>query len=89
MATSRPTFQASNSFHDTVVNLYFPPGGILSKRQVTRARKALCGISTCTCGGSLGERGKQPRLRGMPADMGWICEPLDDGRVQLFGTNSR
>ena len=29
------------------------------KSWVTKARKALCGISYCTCGGELSERGPQ------------------------------
>ena len=31
----------------------------LSDSQVARCRRALCGIAGCTCGGNLGERGRQ------------------------------
>ncbi len=45
-----------NDFHNTscTVNI-----GVLSSRQASRVRKILCGIRGCTCGGELGERGRQ------------------------------
>lgn len=45
----------SNSFHNTEVTL-IAKGGYLSRGQVRRARKALCGIGECCCGGSAGQR---------------------------------
>ena len=61
----------SNDFHKTVVRLNTTEGKALSQSQIRRARKELCGISDCCCGGDLGERGTQdyevvsnPRLGG-------------------------
>jgi len=31
----------------------------LSPAQIARVRRILCGVSGCTCGGALGERGRQ------------------------------
>lgn len=48
-----------NDFHNTNTTLRCDLGSSLSKSQIRRARKNLCGISECTCGGNLGERGNQ------------------------------
>ena len=48
-----------NNFHQTKVQINLHGSRTLSKYQVKRARKALCGRPTCTCGGILGERGPQ------------------------------
>ena len=49
-----------NSFHGSEVNLrplVLPDGQLeLTAGQVRRARRVLCGIATCTCGGTLGDR---------------------------------
>jgi hypothetical protein len=50
----------TNDFHGTSVTLCLPASGIMSKWQMQRARKLLCGIAECTCGGEVGERGRQP-----------------------------
>lgn len=47
----------TNDFHGTSVNLRPDDSYTLSALQVARARRALCGIKGCTCGGDLGERG--------------------------------
>jgi len=72
----------TNSFHNSSVRLDLPDDGILSTRQVRRARRELCGIPTCVCGGNLGERGKQFAvwLPNLPL---FECEPLEDGRIAI------
>ena len=52
-------------------------GGLLSKAQVKRSRKALCGICECSCGNSLGQRG--PGAAGI-----FEFEPGDDGTVKVW-----
>jgi hypothetical protein len=50
----------TNDFHGTEVTLLASvEAGILrlTPRQVSRARRELCGHAGCTCGGYLGERG--------------------------------
>lgn len=49
----------TNNFHNTEVKLRAKAGDILAPAQIRRCRQALCGISGCTCGGNLGERGRQ------------------------------
>lgn len=51
----------TNDFHHTEVRLRVT-GNQLSPNQVRRARRILCGISDCSCGGVAGERG--PQFRG-------------------------
>lgn len=61
-----------NNFHNTSTTIR--KAGRISESQERRIRKALCGVSGCTCGGALGERGPQS------------CE-IDydsDGRVLVF-----
>lgn len=57
-----------NDFHNTSINLIpildlaneFGGDELhLSRRQVRRAREALCGVSGCTCSGNAGTRGSQ------------------------------
>lgn len=48
-----------NKFHNTSYTLQAKLRRELSRSQVLRARKALCGIAGCQCGGNLGERGSQ------------------------------
>ncbi len=56
-----------NSFHNTEVTLV--AGSVykgrwwLTRSQVNRARRVLCGVDGCTCGGLLGQRGSD----GLPA----------------------
>lgn len=49
----------TNNYHDTTVRLHANIGDTLTVNQVKRARRVLCGLSGCSCGGNLGERGKQ------------------------------
>lgn len=56
----------TNDFHNTSVTLHLKGsaedmrcGMYLSDHQIKRARKTLCGVKGCTCGGKVGERGKQ------------------------------
>lgn len=51
-------YKLTNDFHRTAVYLR-SDNGWLSRAQVQRARHTLCGVSGCTCGGELGERGRQ------------------------------
>lgn len=59
----------SNDFHNSSVVLDVPALSriwnetevqTITKRQAAKARRALCGISGCTCGGgAFGQRGRQ------------------------------
>jgi hypothetical protein len=56
----RHTLTLTNDFHNTSVSLRVELTGFyayLSPAQARRARRALCGVAGCTCGGTLGERG--------------------------------
>ncbi len=68
------TITLKNNFHNTSVNLRVS-GEKLSAPQVKRARRALCGISGCTCGNELGQRGPQE------VDI----EIIYDNRYQVIG----
>lgn len=57
------TITLTNNFHETSVRLRMGDDGRLSPSQVRRAARVLCGISTCTCGGDLGQRGPQRGIR--------------------------
>ena len=48
-----------NDFHHTEATCRPGPGGQLTKRQVQRLQRILCGISDCQCSGDLGQRGHQ------------------------------
>lgn len=52
-------FTISNDFHNSTATVKIALGAWLSKSQIARVRAQLCGISGCTCGGNLSERGKQ------------------------------
>lgn len=59
---SRQTVIISNVFHNSEIALRAEVSGqdlYLSSGQVRRARRVLCGISGCTCGGVLGQRPNQ------------------------------
>jgi len=64
----------TNDFHGTKVFLRADVGDELSPSQIRRSRAALCGISGCTCGGPIGERGPQ---------QGFFVEQIDHGRVKI------
>lgn len=49
----------TNDFHGTAVMIRATPGRPLTAGQVLQARRALCPVSGCSCGGNLGERGPQ------------------------------
>jgi len=49
----------TNSLHRTSVQLNLRGQRVISPYQAKRARKVLCGIPTCNCGGILSERGPQ------------------------------
>jgi hypothetical protein len=51
-----------NDFHNTSVSLRAKRGQELSLAQVRRARRILCGITACNCGGTLGQRGANPEV---------------------------
>jgi len=62
----------TNDFHHSAVTLMVGEDGKLNPGQVRRARRALCGISGCTCAGNLGERG--PQAEAAPNDDGTQLE---------------
>jgi hypothetical protein len=66
----------TNNYHGTSVRLRVKPWGRLSLGQVARARRELCGVEGCTCGGSLGERGPQPG--------GLEVQDLPDGMARIL-----
>lgn len=57
----------TNDFHNAEVNLRVRAlwNGVeleipsISKSQAAKARRSLCGIADCTCGGAFGQRGNQ------------------------------
>jgi len=59
-----------NDFHGTSVQINLRGGKAMSKYQVRRAWKALCGIKTCQCGGVAGERGARNAFRTIPRSDG-------------------
>jgi len=63
-----------NDFHNTEVSIRANIGDELTESQIKRARNELCGISGCTCGGPIGERGHQD---------GFVVEQIDIDRVQI------
>lgn len=48
----------TNNFHNTSVSV----APVLTKAQVKRAWRTLCGHADCMCGGEAGERGGQWRV---------------------------
>jgi hypothetical protein len=56
MTTTMRTITLTNDFHGTSARVRVE-GSTLTHRQALRARRKLCGIPTCTCGGYAGERG--------------------------------
>ena len=49
----------TNDFHGTEATVRVKGDRKLSRSQIRRVRKVLCGIDSCTCGGNLSERGRQ------------------------------
>ncbi len=69
-----------NEYHNTSYTLRAKLHRDLSRSQVLRARKALCGIAGCQCGGNLGERGSQ-----MPYEI--VAAGYDaDGHIRIYIT---
>lgn len=65
-----------NDFHHTETTVRVPCATRrLTRRQVQRVRRTLCGIADCRCGGVLGERG--------PQEQRWVAVPVEGGGVQL------
>jgi hypothetical protein len=62
-----------NNFHNTETTIHVPESGKLTATQVRRARRALCGVTGCTCGGELGERGPQVGSWTLEHINGGIC----------------
>ena len=49
----------TNNFHNTEINIRADVGDTLTHSQVSRSRRALCGIADCSCSGREGTRGPQ------------------------------
>ncbi len=58
----------TNDFHNSSIILYVPTLShihneievqSITKHQAAKARRKLCGIKGCTCGGAFGQRGRQ------------------------------
>jgi len=52
-------FVVKNNFHNTSYTFRTRYYKALSRDQIRLCRNALCGVSNCTCGGVVGERGPQ------------------------------
>jgi len=48
-----------NAYHNTRAVVCATPGNALTRRQVERTKRALCGVRGCLCSGPLGTRGTQ------------------------------
>lgn len=74
----------SNDYHGTSTTVQARPSasrpGVLyvSKRVARRVWQSLCGIDGCTCGGPLGQRG-----RNSDGDANWPTQELPDGNVEI------
>ena len=68
-----------NNYHGTVARVQVEDGGMLSKSQVDRVRRRLCGRAACKCGGNLSERGPQPGIE---------IVANQDGRVLIWFTSN-
>ena len=68
-----------NSFHGTAVVLRARLGKELTSGQIKKARKELCGVCGCTCGGPIGNRGPQD---------GFTVEQISVNRVVLIANDS-
>lgn len=80
----RRILRLSNDFHNTAIRL-IPQHGLLSVRQVKRARRYLCGIADCKCHGDFGERGPNA-IQGTLDGERWIKMALElqpNGEVAL------
>lgn len=53
------TYTIRNDFHNSTANVRVSGDGVLSAGQIRTVRNKLCGISGCTCGGELSQRGRQ------------------------------
>ena len=56
----------SNDFHNSSARIRASVGRTVSRSQVQRLRRSLCGISGCTCSDKTGVRGIQPEIPGHP-----------------------
>ncbi len=86
-----PTMQSiaitlRNDFHDTITTLRprldSRDRRILSHRQLLRARRTLCGITDCVCGGLAGERGPQVQFSSDVLTL----HPIDENRTEVVLT---
>jgi hypothetical protein len=78
-----------NDFHDTETRVRVKLEGmgnpVITKSQARRARRALCGIDTCTCCNAIGLRGPQylPSGAGFETEPDWMGDHyilIDDPR---------
>lgn len=69
-----------NNFHGRAVRLRANGNTVdgyhLSRRQVLRARKTLCGITGCCCGDHIGQRDT--------VNNRWHLDPQSDGSVHMM-----
>ena len=56
---SRQKIILLNRFHHTYAALYVDFNRPLSRKQIQRCRRTLCGVPGCLCGGELKENGPQ------------------------------
>jgi hypothetical protein len=62
----------TNDFHNTQTAIRAKAGDVLTLRRVRSVQSKLCGVPNCTCGGTLGERGKQAFAYEVEFDRGGV-----------------
>jgi hypothetical protein len=67
--------ELTNDFHRTSVRIRSRADGTISVATARIVRAWLCGMSDCTCGGMLGQRGRQPQAVEI--------EPLHTGEYRI------
>ena len=70
-----------NDFHGTVARVQVGASGCLSKSQVNRVRRTLCGCGGCTCGGDLSERGPQQGIEIIEEPGGRVFVKFDEDQA--------
>lgn len=67
-------YTLTNDFHNTETTIRAGLAGKVSRRQIRRAWRKLCGVTGCVCGDAAGARGRQK----------WALIDHPDGSGQLI-----
>ena len=87
-------FEITNDFHGRTVTLRVIPAKPLTRNQVLRAKRELCGIKECRCSDEVGARGPQPDNDGLQLQDDWTSDgdyapvPVIERRADYFGVVS-